>query len=249
MQCEKQFQAIKTLQPEKRVLQLDSSGKYCKITKEMNDQYQQIMNYVFLLKDLSDFQKPSVIINKVITIGQDTCRLSEMFLLLKHNYRKLFDTALVFRLIVLDLSWASIHAILEILNMETIEEYAKRIYKYASEAACDNVPLVKSFLSSCVSHTMHRFTRGFKRQVKFINYELRTFAVCCFSLLVNSTDVDLTKQIFSLMCKVFNSEFTDDSVSQSILSLQALIQLRLEDATEIKKICQETFNDTDKAEQ
>ena len=51
------------------------------------------------------------------------------------------------------------------------------------------------------------------------------------------------------MCKVFNSEFTDDSVSQSILSLQALIQLRPEDATEIKKICQETFNDTDEQEQ
>ncbi len=53
-----------------------------------------------------------------------------MFHLLKHNYKKLFDTALFFRLIVLDLSWASIHAILEVLKMETIEEYAQRIFKY-----------------------------------------------------------------------------------------------------------------------
>ena len=76
----------------------------------MNDQYQQLMNYVFILKDVSDFEKPGIIINEVITSRQDTCRISEMFLLLKHNYRKLFDTTLVFPLIVLDLSWASKHA-------------------------------------------------------------------------------------------------------------------------------------------
>jgi hypothetical protein len=74
----------------------------------MNDQYQQLMNFVFILKDVSDFEKPGIIINEVITNRQDTCRISEMFLLLKHNYRKLFDTTLAFRLIVLDLSWASI---------------------------------------------------------------------------------------------------------------------------------------------
>ena len=123
MHCEKQLQAIKALKEENRILHLDSSGKYCKITREMNDQYQQLMNYVFLLKDVSDFEKPAIIINEVITSRQDTCRIAEMFLLLKHNYRKLFDTTLVFRLIVLDLSWASIHAILEIFNLETVEQY------------------------------------------------------------------------------------------------------------------------------
>lgn len=109
MHCEKQLQAIKALKEENRILHLDSSGKYCLITREMNDQYQQLMNYVFILKDVSDFEKPAIIINEVITSRQDTCLIGEMFLLLKHNYRKLFDTTLVFRLIVLDLSWASIH--------------------------------------------------------------------------------------------------------------------------------------------
>ena len=239
MHCEKQLEAIKALKPENRILHLDSSGKFCKITKDMNDQYQQLMNYVFLLKDVSDFEKPATIINEVITSKQDTCRISEMFLLYKHNYRKLFDTALVFRLIVLDLSWASIHAILEVLNLETVEQYAYRIFNYASKSNDEELSKQKSYLSSCVSHTMHRFTRGLKRQVKFINSELRTFAVCCFSLLVNSTDLDSTKQIFSLMCKVFKSNYTDETVTQAIESLQALIQLRPEDSTEIKKVIQE----------
>ena len=200
MHCERQLEAVKALKPENRILHLDSSGKYCKITKEMNDQYQQIMNYVFLLKDNSDFEKPATIINEVITSRKDTCRISEMFLLLKHNYRKLFDAALIFRLIVLDLSWASIHAILEVLNLETIEDYAIRIYKYANQTTNEETTILKSFLSSCVSHTMHRFTRGLKKQVKFLNTETRTFSVCCFFLLVNSTDLDSTKQIFALMC-------------------------------------------------
>ena len=145
--------------------------------------------YVFLLKDASDFEKPATIINEVITSRHDTCRIGEMFHLLKHNYRKLFDTTLSFRLIVLDLSWASIHAALEVLNMENVEEYSQRLFNYASLKANDS-SRVKSFLSSCVSHTMHRFTRGLKKHVKFFNNECKTFAVCCFSLLVNCTDLE-----------------------------------------------------------
>jgi hypothetical protein len=43
------------------------------------------------------------------------------------------------------------------------------------------------------------------------------------------------------MCKVFTNQFTDDSVSEAIESLQALIQLRPEGYTEIKKIIQDVF--------
>ena len=117
-----------------------------------------------------------------------------------------------------------------------MEQYAYRIFNYASKSNDEELSKQKSYLSSCVSHTMHRFTRGLKRQVKFINSELRTFAVCCFCLLVNSTDLDSTKLIFSLMCKVFKSNYTDETVTQAIESLQALIQLRPEDSTEIKKV-------------
>ena len=131
MHCERQLHAIRDVEPQHAVLHVDSSGKFCKITKEMNDQYKQLMNYVFLLKDASDFDKPGTIVNEVITSRHDTCRIGEMFHLMKHNYRKLFDTTLSFRLIVLDLSWASIHAALEVLNMESIEEYSQRIFNYA----------------------------------------------------------------------------------------------------------------------
>ncbi len=110
MQCERQLNAIRDVEPQHAVLHVDSCGKIGKITKEMKDQYKQLMNYVFLLKHASDFNKPSIIVNEVITSRHDTCRQGEMFHLMKHNYGKLFDSTLSFRLIVLDLSWASIHA-------------------------------------------------------------------------------------------------------------------------------------------
>ena len=66
----------------------------------------------------------------------------------------------------MDLSRATIHASLELINMETINDYCNRIYKYAKKEQAPESK-TKSFLASCCSHTVHRFTRGRKRQVKF----------------------------------------------------------------------------------
>lgn len=62
----------------------------------------------------------------------------------------------------MDLSWATIHAALEILNGETIEEYANRLFDYSKSKTSE---FNKTFLASCCSHTMHRFVRALKRQV------------------------------------------------------------------------------------
>ncbi len=51
---------------------------------------------------------------------------------MKNNYRKKFGAAPKFRILGMDLSWATIHAALEILNGETVEDYAKRIFDYST---------------------------------------------------------------------------------------------------------------------
>ena len=166
------------------------------------------MNYVTLLKNLSDWNQPGIIVNETITSRHDTSRIGEMFYLLKCSYRKKFGTALKFRIIGMDLSWATIHAALEIFNLESIDDYSKRIFDYASRTSND---FSKSFLASCCSHTMHRFTRGLKRQVKFLDKEYRVFAVLCFSLLLNTLDLESSKDIFKLMCKVFlNAKLSEE---------------------------------------
>ena len=84
------------------------------------------MNYVCKLKSFSDLSQAGVVINETITSRHDTTRLGEMFNLLKSNFKKKHG-ALKFRIIGMDLSWATIHASLEIFNMETIYDYCNRI--------------------------------------------------------------------------------------------------------------------------
>ena len=98
-----------------------------------------------------------------------------MFLLFENNHRQKFGSAPKFRILGMDLSWATIHAALEILNGETIDEYADRIYEYSTSKSSE-FTFTKTFLASCCSHTMHRFIRALKRQVEFLEKEHRTFA-------------------------------------------------------------------------
>jgi hypothetical protein len=176
MHCELQLEKINAIDANNRVLHVVASGGLCKITNNMNDQYQQVINNCFLLKDLSNYEgTPGIVVNETITSRQDTTRIGEMFYLLKCYFKKVFDSALSFKYVVSDLSWATIHACLEILNLETTEDYGRRIFNFANKVSNQGG---MCFLSSCVSHTTHRFTRGLKRQVAFEDCEQKEFA--CF---------------------------------------------------------------------
>ena len=165
---------------------------------------------MFLLKNFGDLNQPGVTVSETSTSQHDSPRISEMFLLLKNNYRKKFGTVPKFRILGMDLSWATIHAALEILNGETVEEYCKGIYEYAKSESSEFVSN-KTFLASCCSHTMHRFVRALKRQVKFLEKDHRTFAVLCFSLLLNCLDFEGTRLIFQLMCTIYlNSKYSNN---------------------------------------
>ena len=165
---------------------------------------------MFLLKELSKLEEPGVVVNEVVTSQHDTGRVSEMFLTLKNNYRRFTKTPLSFRYVVSDLCWPTIHGMLEIINMETINDYSKRMYKYATEKEVNPIN-EKAFLASCISHSTHRFTRGLKRYVKFSDKDHKIFVGCCFSLLANSTELAVTKEIFQLMCKVFLKHIEDET--------------------------------------
>ena len=163
---------------------------------------------MFLLKNFGDLNEPGVTIMETSSSQHDSPRISEMFLLLKNNYRKKFGVAPKFRILGMDLSWATIHSALEVLNGETVEEYAKRIYDYSTCNSSEST-VNKTFLASCCSHTMHRFVRAIKRQVKFLEKEHKTFAVLCFSLLLDCLDLESAKDIFKLMSKINEHSFLE----------------------------------------
>jgi hypothetical protein len=194
------------------------------------------------LKDLTKLEETGAVINEVVTSQHDTGRVSEMFLTLKSNYRRYKNSSLFFRYLVSDLCWPTIHGMLEIMNMETIHDYSKRIYKYASDKEVNAVNQ-KGFLASCISHSTHRFTKGLKRYVKFSEKEHKIFVGCCFSLLANSTELVSTANIFKLMCDVFLRPIEDATTSNARETLQKMIELRPNDRTEIIKLINEVYPD------
>jgi hypothetical protein len=163
-----QLQSISMIPEEKRVLHGGSSGNLTKITSEMNNKYGPLMNYVFVVKRL-DTNSQGVQVAEVISSRHDTHRAGQMFHLLKHNFLKLPSSQgrFKFRLVIFDMSWALVHGFLEIANLETAVDFAFRVLRYSrlqEETARDKE---RSWLASCLSHTMHRFTRLLRRKVCF----------------------------------------------------------------------------------
>ena len=197
---------------------------------------------MFLLKDISKLYEPGVVVNETITSQHNTRRLLDMFNLLKTNFKFVFDTSLFFRFVVCDLCWPTIHGMFEAMNLETIDEYAKRIFKYSSDKEVDPTQH-KGFLASCISHSSHRYAKGLKRYVKFSDREHKIFAACCFSFLANTTDLESTKTIFKLICQVFLHRLDDQICSNARIALQQLIEVRPNDKTDIIKAINEIYPD------
>jgi hypothetical protein len=100
---------------------------------------------------------------------------------------------------------------LEVMNLEEIEDYSRRIFRYANmkEEEVDQMKQ-KGFLASCISHSTHRFTKGLKKYVTFSDREYKIFAGCCFSILANAVDLETVKTIFRLVCETFLRKYDDD---------------------------------------
>ena len=172
----------------------------------------------------------------------DAFQIGAMFRLVKYNYGKIFPNDLfAFRLICLDLSWATIHAALEIINMENIGKYAQRVYSVAkNERSIDSFDRL-SWLASCASHTMHRYVRHVKKSNIFKHKHAFSFSTFCFSLLLNSTTLNETTIVFRLMCIVFNSKFETSESKLAFSTLSELLKVRPTDPTEIDKIVNRNF--------
>jgi hypothetical protein len=71
-------------------------------------------------------------------------------------------------------------------------------------------------IGQCASHTMHRFCRSLKLVVKFLNPEHKMFAICCFALLLNCSDLGALDFVLEHMFMVFLSPTTNERVRDSI---------------------------------
>ena len=104
-------------------------------------------------------------VGEMSTSKHDVDQMRIFLNVIKSSYFKYTREKLVFRLIVIDYSWASVHAILSALNEEDVIQYANRVFSLLNgEITIESSE--KSWLASCAAHTMHRFTKSISKNPK-----------------------------------------------------------------------------------
>ena len=141
--------------------------------------------------------------------------------------------------IVTDYSWALMHSVVQAFNLESIEEYATRVFKL-SKGETTVESREKSWLASCAAHTMHRFSRSVGKIMT--NREDKMFACYCFSLLLNCTTLSQISEYFKILCIIFLSKTKNKQFLDASKKLQELILLRPEDNQKTEQIVAFTEN-------
>lgn len=170
-----------------RIGMMDATGGLVRIPKSKR-LYPKILNYFLVLKDLRNFKDEDMISKRVLISELASSRhtvyaIATFLRFLKEAYERKFKSRLCFRIMVVDYSWATMHALLETLNLDTVETYSKRVFKIATASETDLDFDYRTWICSCSSHTMHRIARCLKTIIKD-NY---IKDICCysFSLLMN----------------------------------------------------------------
>ncbi|CAF1050218.1 unnamed protein product [Brachionus calyciflorus] len=146
------------------------------------------MNYdrhLILTNVKSTVKYKSAVVGEYISSQHDVYSISRFLSCFKDDYERCYQQdQLKFRLICLDYSWASIHAVLKALNNENVIEYSNRVFKLSNDGIIESD---KSWLCSCVANTMKRFSHSIKNFNK--NSVFHKYVCYVFSLLVNSSDL------------------------------------------------------------
>jgi len=185
-------------------------------------------------------------VGEMSTSRHDVFQIKYFFNTLSTSYLKYTGEKLSFRLVVIDYSWASIHSILGSLNYEDPITYANRVLKLVNNEITidtDN----KTWIASCAAHTMHRFTKSIKKNLK-MDKESYMFYSFCFSLLLNCKSLEEIKSYFSSLVIVSKSKFLNNSCKKEFEKLRTAIRTR-PCANDIEKMLENSFNDIESKNQ
>lgn len=163
MHSKLQINCITVVPENQRILRIDATDELIKIPNHLKN-YKQIYHYFMLLKDSMkplNINKEALctLINETATKEHTTAKLAIVLQRIKSSNLKVSnENHLRFRLIITYQSWTTYHAINMVFNNgEDIISYANRVYKFSTkEIEPDDTHL--SWIGSCASHTMHRFS-------------------------------------------------------------------------------------------
>lgn len=210
-----QLECVNKVDRKYRFLHFDATGSLVSIPqkyqKHDNFSFKRILNYFMILSAqineseqiIDSVQKkeknPSVNVGELVSSEHDVRALTNFLNNYAFSYKILYEEDIYFRLIILDYSWASIHAVLRAFCLEDVGDYAKRVFKLSKGEI--EIDCGKSWLASCVAHTMKRFCRQLK-SIKIDSSEIFHSFCYFFSLIVNCVDLEQIKTVFELICIV-----------------------------------------------
>jgi hypothetical protein len=229
---EKQLQCINKTSYDDRILHCDATGSLTKISHQQKNyidiNYQTILNYFCLLKNKKHLnsKKGSVMVAEFISSGQALNNLSSFFLALRCQYERIYRKKFAFRTVVTDFSWPLMNSVCEQLNFCTMIDYSKHVFEIAKNGEFDEK---MSYLTSCISHTMKRLTFTIKSMQN--DNRLRTYFYYIFSLLVNSTTLEMSIKYFRLACIIFMSS----NLTKTVIEAKEQIALALNERPETLK--------------
>ena len=222
----KQIECIHAVPEGCRIWHVDATGGLVQIASALRN-YPKLLNYVTLLKDSrligGDFTTASTITSEMVTSRQDSYRITDFFNYFKTNYESRYkNNHLNFRLICTDFSYALMYGILNSIMNETLIKYSHRVYKLSK----DEIFIEDGFswLYSCTSHTMKRFSNSLKKLTT--EKRLRSISCYAFSLLLNSQSLTEICEYFKIICVVFLSKVKDEEWSKHFDLLQKCVSLR-----------------------
>lgn len=100
---EKQLRALRQLPFQHRIVQVDATGG---LVRKIQG-YSQILNYVMLLKNITELSEPGICIGEMATSSHDIYSIEKLFDLLRFKYDKLYPKERLFPIMICDFSWAT----------------------------------------------------------------------------------------------------------------------------------------------
>ncbi|CAF1108934.1 unnamed protein product, partial [Brachionus calyciflorus] len=96
-----------------------------------------------------------------------------------------------------------------------------RILQFDATGSLVSIPIEKSWLCSCVAHTMKRFSRSLKPLIK--NFAYHKFICYLFSLLVNSINLEQITNNFKFISIILLSKYQDQKFKHALNNINSAL--------------------------
>ena len=246
---EKQFECIKATSYVDRFLHIDSTGGLVSVPKDLTrntvGEYSRILTYYCVMKNAQTLGRSdgagSVLIGEMSSSVHHVGQIEDFFSRIRYAYQRINGSlSFNFRLVVIDMSWMLIHAVLDGFNRQTFQEYNQLVFSFAKDGDINSYNASsKTWLCSCAAHTMKRFSESIAPITTTYTYK---YMLYLFSLLLNSTNLAMISEYFKLCCYILLSPTKTELVTRAESTIRELLLNRPTELAEVQRLIKRGLN-------